>query len=75
MANITYTLRSDIVTDEDDVDYIVYGITAKNKEGEVLDSIPDIFFDKVRAQDFVSFCNNENVKINQLADLAEKQLY
>ena len=75
MTDINYVLRSDIVTDEDDNDYIVYGITAKNKNDEVLDSIPDIFFDKGRAEDFVIFCNNENVPLKDLTELAEKQLY
>lgn len=75
MANLVYELRKDIVTDEDENDYIVYGITAKNKNNEVLDSIPDIFFDKGRAIGFVSFCNNTEVKLKDLADLAEKQLY
>ena len=75
MTDITYILRSDILTDEDDNDHIVYGITAKNTNNEVLDSIPDIFFDKNRAKDFVSFCNDKNVALKDLAELAEKQLY
>ena len=75
MTNINYTLRSDIVTDDENNDHIVYGITAQNNKGEVLDSIPDIFFDKARAQNFVLFCNNEKVSLNELADLAEKQVY
>lgn len=75
MTEINYILHSSIATDEDDNDYIVYGITAQNQKGEVLDSIPDIFFDKERAKGFVSFCNNKNVNLRDLAELAEKQLY
>ncbi len=75
MADITYTLRSDIVTDEEDNDHIVYGITAQNNKSEVVDSIPDIFFDKERAQNFVLFCNNAKISLKELTDLAEKQVY
>lgn len=74
MTDITYILRSDILTDEDDNDHIVYGITAKKNNDEVLESIPDIFFDKGKAKDFVLFCRNNNIEPSKLTALAESQL-
>lgn len=72
---VNYILRSDIATDEDNRDFIVYGITALNDKGETVASIPDIFFDKRRAERFVDLCNAEKVPLVHLQLVAENQLY
>ena len=73
--DFVYVLCSDIVTDEDNNKYTVYGITAINYNNQILDSIPDIFFDKEKAEEFIELCNCEKVELIHLQDLAEDQLF
>ena len=71
----TYGLRSDIVTDEDGRPIPVYGITAFNcATVQIEQSIPDVFFDRQEAEDFVSLCNRNGLSILHLQDVTEDQL-
>ena len=63
------------IIDEDDNEFTVYGITAQNESGESIESIPDIFFDKNRAEKFVYLCNEQKVPLAHLMLVAEEQLY
>ena len=71
---ITYELRTDIVNDEERCSYIVYGIMAKNIRGKTLQSIPDIFFDREKAEEFVNLCNSEKLELVHLMDVIEEIL-
>ena len=71
---VIYTLRTDIVTDEDNHKHIVYGINALDIFGSVLKSVDDIFFDKNKAEEFVKLCNEEKLELNHLQDVVEDVL-
>ncbi len=64
----TYRLRVDTIHDEYGKEYIVYGIEAVDFNGKILQSFPDIFFDKQKAEAFVNLCNESNLELIHLAD-------
>lgn len=62
--NCNYKIRKDTVFDEENNTYEVYGIDAVETSGErevVLESYSDIFFDKTKAEEFVTRCNEERL--------------
>lgn len=71
---ITYVLRTDKVTDEEGKAFTVYGITAIDIFGAVLETVPDIFFDKEKAEGFVALCNSEKLELCHLLGVCEDQL-
>lgn len=71
---VIYTLRTDIVTDEDNHKHIVYGITALDRFGNVLNTFEDIFFSKQKAEEFVELCNDEKLELIHLQDVVEDVL-
>lgn len=68
---VTYTLRTDIVTDEDNHKHIVYGINALDSFGSVLKSVDNIFFSKQKAEEFIELCNEEKLELIHLKDVIE----
>ena len=71
---VTYTLRTDIVTDEDNNKHTVYGIDALDRFENVLESVADIFFDKLKAEEFIKLCNEEKLELIHLQDVIEDVL-
>ncbi len=67
---VTYTLRTDILIDEENHKHTVYGINALDFEN-VLKSIADIFFDKQKAENFIELCNEEKLELVHLQDVIE----
>ena len=67
----TYRLREDAIHDEEGKEYIVYGIEAVNREKKILSSFSDIFFDKQKAEAFVSLCNECKLELIHLADVVD----
>ena len=70
----TYSMRKDTIHDEERKAYTVYGIDAVNSEGKVLMSFSDVFFDRQKAERFVSLCNEGNLSLMHLADAVEDAL-
>ena len=70
----TYRMREDTIHDEDGKKYTVYGIEAINSNGEILESYPDIFFDRQKAESFVNLCNENDVELVYLAYVVEDAL-
>ena len=68
---IIYTLRTDVVTDEDNCKHTVYGITALDSFGNVSKTVKDIFFNKQKAEDFIELCNQEKLELIHLQDVIE----
>ncbi len=66
-----YRLRKDWVHDEEEKEYIVYGIDIITSDEKILSSVPDIFFDKQRALAFVKLCNECELELIHLADAVE----
>lgn len=69
---ITYQLKTDVLKDEDGIKHTVYGIKAVKHhlmKSTASISIPDIFFDRKKAVDFVHMCNRD--KLNR-SDLIER---
>lgn len=69
-----YILRTDVVTDEENQKYTVYGITALDNFGNVLNTFEDIFFSKQKAEEFVELCNDEKLELIHLQDVVEDVL-
>ena len=70
----TYKIRIDTITDEDGEPIIVYGIQAveaDNNSDFTLTSVPDIFFSRKKAEDFISLCNKINLSPSHLTDFIE----
>lgn len=71
---VKYTLRTDIVTDEDNNKHTVYGVDALNRFENVLESVADIFFDKQKAEAFIDLCNEEKLELIHLQNVIEDVL-
>lgn len=69
-----YKLRTDVLTDEEDRKFTVYGIVAETLEGIILESIPDIFYDKHQAEEFVKSCNSGEALLNYLKTIVQEEL-
>lgn len=69
--NYLYRLNETNVTDEDRTDYIVYGIDAIDKCGNILASYTDILFDRAKAERFVALCNKHKLELIYLPDVIE----
>lgn len=69
-----YKLRTDIVESEDGEKFTVFGIDIKTHFGCVLESVPDIFFDRKQAEDFVERCNREEVSVLFIMDEIDAEL-
>ena len=71
----TYGLRTDAITDEDGRPLSVYGITAFHRTTmQLKQSIPDVFFDRQEAEQFLSLCNSSGLSILHLRDVVEDRL-
>ncbi len=73
MENI-YIIRMDKSYDEDGKEYNVYGIDAIDLNGNTVMSIPDVFFDRTRAEVFVKLCNDNGLSLVHLNDVVEDEL-
>ena len=51
--------------------YTVYGIDAVNNNGYILESHTDIFFDRLKAEKFISLCNDCELELIHLPDVVE----
>lgn len=71
---VKYTLRTDILTDEDNNKHTVYGVDALDRFENVLESVADIFFDKLKAEEFIKLCNEEKLELMHLQDVIEDVL-
>lgn len=71
----TYKLRVDHFLSEDNISYVLYGITAVDVSTmQVVESIPDVFLDKHRAEDFIGLCNKLELDICHLYDVIEDEI-
>lgn len=71
---IKYKLRADIKYDEDAISHTVYGVTALDQNGKLIKTVPDVFFDKNAAENFVALCNAKQLAPEHLHDVCEDQL-
>ncbi len=72
--SVTYKIRTDTVTDEEGVPLTAYGIEAVQSDDEstfTLISVPDIFFSRKKAEDFICMCNEINLSPSHLSDFIE----
>ncbi len=66
-----YRLNETTIADEDGKKYTVYGIDAVNDNEYILESYSDIFFDRIKAEEFVSLCNECGLELIHLSDVVE----
>ena len=69
-----YSLAEGVFTDEEGVTYKTYGISAKDFNGNIFVSYPDIFFDKHKAANLVNLCNGSKLELCHLSDVIEDAL-
>lgn len=68
---VKYTLRTDILNDENNQKHTVYGITALDSFGNVLETIEDIFSNKEKAEEFIELCNEEKLELIHLQNVVD----
>ena len=68
---VIYTLRTDIVTDEENQRHTVYGIDVLDNFKNVIKTVKDIFFNKQKAENFIKLCNEEKLELVHLQDVIE----
>lgn len=69
-----YSLAEGDFTDEEGVNHKTYGISAKDFNGNISASYPDIFFDKHDAENLVNLCNKNKLELCHLSDVIEDAL-
>lgn len=74
MNEIYYFLEESKFEDEDEIIRDVFGICAKDSEGNTRATYPDLFFERQRAVDFVDMCNEVELEICHLPDVIEDEL-
>ena len=66
-----YRLNETTVTDEEGIKHVVYGIDAIDMCENILDTYTDIFFDRLKAEEFVALCNECKLELIHLPDVVE----
>lgn len=74
LINHLYRLNETEIADEGGITHLVYGIDAVTACGRILNSYKDIFFDRLKAEKFVSFCNEMAVELMHLPHVVEDAL-
>ena len=70
-----YTLRKDVISNEQNKDFISYGINVFNLNGELTEIVPGAFDDKQKASEFITLCNSEKVESVHLQNILDDFLY
>ncbi len=68
-----YRMREDEIKDEDGVLHTVYGVDVLSR-GELVRSVPDVFFEKERAEYYIGLFNTLGLRPIQLDDVLEEIL-
>lgn len=71
----TYRLNETTVKDKGGIIYTFYGIDAVNEKGKIVKSFTKIFYERSRAQDLVTLCNECELSIIHLANVVDDALY
>lgn len=71
---VKYILRTDIIKDEGNRSYTVYGITATDMFGNALKTVKNIFLNIKQAEEFIELCNSEKLELVHLQDVVEDVL-
>lgn len=70
-----YSLAEGVFTDDEEgVTHKTYGISAKDFNGNISASYPDIFFNKCKAGIFVNLCNESKLELCHLSEVIEDAL-
>ncbi len=74
MEKYIFTVREDKLSIEEEDSKIVYGIDIWQEKENIrycVKSIPDIFFVPKEAEDFVAFCQDNDVRLVHIDDIIE----
>ena len=74
-ANCIYKLGTGYVFDEDGNAVVTYGIVVVDSDGNIFETIPDVFLDQMRAERFIHLCNAEKLELIHLPDVIEDELF
>ncbi|MBQ7837660.1 MAG: hypothetical protein IJ395_03460 [Clostridia bacterium] len=67
-------MAEDVFTDEEGANHKTYGISAKDFNGHIFASFPDIFLNKQNAESLVNLCNESKLELCHLSDVIEDAL-
>ena len=70
----TYQLNTTVTVDENKNPLSVFGIDAVNQKGQIVMSVPDLFFNKQEAEHLVALCNEGELSLLHLTEIAEDAL-
>lgn len=70
----TYKLKTGYVADEKENKVKTYGIRVIDLNGNTFKEIPDIFFNKHKAIEFIRLCNQHKLSVTHLQDVIQDQL-
>ena len=71
---IVYRLRIDEIYDDEGELHTVYGVDACDGDGNILESISDIFLEREKAEGFIGLCNSLSLSLVHLYDVIEDVL-
>ena len=69
-----YSLTEGVFTDEEGVNRKTYGILARDFNGNVFASYPDIFLNRQKAESLANLCNESKLELCHLLDVIEDAL-
>ncbi len=77
VQEMVYFLRQDIILDESGEEHVVYGVDLREENdpaAPIYQSVPDVFFDLEKAQEFIENCNALRLNPIHLMDVIEDVL-
>lgn len=70
----TYTVRQDLIKNEDEKETPVFGIDTFDESGRLVASLPDIFTNKERTERLAQLCTEQDLDAVHLKDVVEDML-
>ncbi len=70
----TYCIRTDVVTDDENKRFTVYGVNALDSKNNLIKAIPDMFFNRCEAESFIIRCNAKRLDVSMLSSCAEEEV-
>lgn len=69
-----YKIRTDNLCTEENHKYTAYGITVTDCNNKLLKTIPDLFYNKSKAQKFIDGCNSGRILFDYLQYIVEEEI-
>ncbi len=70
----TYRVNESTVYNEEGTAHTVYGVDVVDDQENIIESIPDVFFDRPKAEKLVKMCNKYNLALIHLREVVEDNI-